>query len=92
MKQKLIFKITVDIAMTGALLFLMSYSMIGDMTHEILGTAMLVLLILHHILNVQWHKNLFKGRYTALRLLQLIEVNHAKTVTIFPVGSTARQP
>ena len=70
MNKKLIFKISVDVAMTGVLLFLMSYSMIGDLTHEILGTAMLVLLILHHILNVQWHKNLFKGKYTAFRTAQ----------------------
>lgn len=70
MNKKLIFKISVDVAMTGVLLFLMSYSMIGDLTHEILGTSMLVLLIIHHILNLQWHKNLFKGKYTAFRTAQ----------------------
>ena len=67
-----IFKISVDVAMTGVLLFLMSYSMIGDLTHEILGTAMLVLLIIHHILNLQWHKNLFKGKYTVFRIAQTV--------------------
>ena len=72
MNKKLIFKISVDVAMTGVLLFLMSYSMIGDLTHEILGTAMLVLLILHHILNKHWHKNLFKGKYTAFRTAQTV--------------------
>ena len=41
MNKKLILKISVDIAMTAILLFLMSYSMIGVMTHEILGTSML---------------------------------------------------
>ena len=48
MKPKQIIKIAADIAMTIALLFLIS----------------------HHILNGKWTKNLLKGKYTALRILQ----------------------
>ena len=65
MKPKLIIKILVDIGMTVALLLLMSYSLIGEAAHEWIGMGMFGLFIVHHILNVHWFKNLFKGKYTA---------------------------
>jgi len=45
----------------------MAYELIGQETHEILGLCMVSLFILHHAMNWQWHKNLFKGKYTAYR-------------------------
>ena len=74
MKPKLIAKILVDIGMTVALLMLMSYSLIGEEAHEWIGSTMFVLFIVHHILNIQWCKNLFKGRYTAFRTAQTLLV------------------
>ena len=47
-------RMTIDIAMTIVLIGLMAYSLIGTLTHEILGTAMFVLFIVHHILNRKW--------------------------------------
>ncbi len=44
-------KIAVDIAMTAVLLLLMTYELIGQVSHELLGIIMFVLFILHHILN-----------------------------------------
>lgn len=70
MKSKQIIKIAVDIAMTIALLFLMTYELIGQATHEWIGIGMFLLFITHHILNGRWTKNLLKGKYTALRILQ----------------------
>ena len=43
MKKKQI----VDIAMVAALPFLMTYELIGEATHEILGIAMLALVVAH---------------------------------------------
>lgn len=74
MKRKQIVKIAVDIAMTAVLLFLMTYELIGQVFHELLGIIMFVLFILHHILNSRWTKNLVKGKYTALRTLQTVLV------------------
>lgn len=74
MKPKLIVKILVDIGMTVALLMLMSYSLIGEAAHEWIGSTMFVLFIVHHCLNIQWCKNLFKGRYTAFRTAQTLLV------------------
>lgn len=70
MKQKL--KIIVDVFMTAALLLLMSYNLIGDVTHEIIGAATLVIFIIHHVLNRKWIKSIFKGRYTPFRILQTL--------------------
>ena len=42
---------TIDIAMTVLLPMMMAYSLIGEAFHEITGTALLVLFIVHHILN-----------------------------------------
>lgn len=60
--------------MTGVLLLLMTYELIGQLSHELLGIIMFVLFVLHHILNVRWMKNLIKGRYTTMRILQTILV------------------
>lgn len=65
-KRKL--QIAIDLAMTVLLPLLMAYEMIGSAVHEWLGMAMFLLFILHHILNFYWHKSLFKGHYTALRI------------------------
>lgn len=74
MKPKMIIKIITDIAMTAALLLLMTYGLIGEAAHEWIGASMFVLFILHHILNSHWNRNLFKGKYTAIRILQTILV------------------
>ncbi len=71
MKPKMIMKIFVDIAMTVILLLLMSYEKIGQEAHEWIGIAIFVMFIAHHILNHRWSRNLFKGKYTALRILQI---------------------
>lgn len=74
MKPKVIARMCVDIAMTAALLMLMSYSLIGEKAHEWIGSTMFVLFIIHHCLNIQWCKNLFKGKYTAFRTVQTMLV------------------
>lgn len=68
MKQKV--KICVDLAMTIALLFLMTYEMIGQSAHEWLGMGMFILFITHHLLNLHWCKNLFRGEYHPYRAVQ----------------------
>lgn len=71
MKPKTVIKLAVDVVMTLALLFLMGYHFWGEILHEWVGVGMLLLFIAHHILNGHWHKNLFKGKYEALRVLTL---------------------
>ena len=71
MNAKAKLKIVLDVAMTLALLFLMGYQLWGETAHEWAGAGMLVLFLAHHILNRGWHKSLFKGRYTPMRVFQI---------------------
>lgn len=72
MKLKQVIKIGIDILMTVALLLLMTYELLGAAAHEWIGTAMIVFLFAHHILNRKWYKNLFHGKYTAVRIVKII--------------------
>lgn len=73
MKGKI--KMTIDVLMTAALLFLMGYQFWGETAHEWVGAGMFVLFLLHHILNGSWHKNLFRGKYPPIRIfLTVIDV------------------
>ena len=70
MRQKQIAKIVTDILMSVILLLLMAYSMVGEAAHEWLGIGMFALFILHHVFNSRWSRNLHKGEYSPLRVLQ----------------------
>lgn len=68
-KMKKKSKLAVDILMTLTLLFLMGYQLWGETAHEWAGAFMLVLFLAHHVLNAAWHRNLFRGKYTGVRIL-----------------------
>lgn len=72
LELKMKIKMGIDFLMTGMLLLLMAYQITGQELHEWLGVGMLVLFLLHNILNIRWYGNLFKGKYTLLRVLQVI--------------------
>ena len=61
-----------DLTMTILLLFLMGYQFWGELFHEWAGTGMFVLFIAHHILNMKWYRDLFKGRYSPARIFWLL--------------------
>lgn len=71
MKKAAVLKIIVDALMTLTLLFLMGYQLWGEAAHEWAGAGMLVLFLIHHILNRNWYRSLFKGRFTPMRVLQI---------------------
>ena len=58
--------------MTVLLLFLMARQITGEVAHEWLGAGMFVLWIAHHILNRNWYSHLLKGKYTPVRVMQII--------------------
>lgn len=72
MKTKTIIKIAVDFGMTVLLLLLMAFMITGQKIHELLGTGMFLLFFVHNLLNFRWYKTLFKGRYTPIRIFQII--------------------
>lgn len=72
MKPKRAIKITVDILMTFSLMFLMGYQFWDEAAHEWVGVGLFVLFIVHHILNNNWYRSLFKGKYTPYRIFQIV--------------------
>lgn len=62
-------KMIVDILML--VLMILEYSKIytGQLLHEIFGIALLGLFIIHNVLNINFYKTLFKGKYNAQRLI-----------------------
>lgn len=67
MSKKVVFKITIDAIMTVLLVLLMGYMLIGEEFHEWIGLLTFILFLIHHILNMSWLKNIFKGKYTIQR-------------------------
>ena len=68
MKRKI--KILVDVLMFLLFLYLLSYRPgMGLMYHAVIGIAQLTLFILHHLLNLNWYKNIFRGKYRFRRIL-----------------------
>lgn len=65
-------RMIVDIGMVTLLPLLMAYSLIGEQFHEIAGTAMLILFIIHLLQNGKWLGAISKGRYNARRTFQTI--------------------
>lgn len=85
MKQKIKLKIGIDFAMTILLLFLMAYQITGQKLHEWLGSGMLLLFLIHNILNFKWYRNLQKGKYKPLRILQTI-INFSILISMLCLG------
>lgn len=71
MKIKAVKRI-LDSALVVTLLLLMSFHVTQQFAHEWIGVTMLALTILHQVLNRKYYSAIFKGKYTPLRVFQLI--------------------
>lgn len=88
MKTKATLKMMVDLAMTALFLGQMGYHMMDNRMHEWTGVTLLVLFILHHALNIGWHRSLARGRYTPERIL-LTVTNVLLTAAMLTVAVSA---
>lgn len=65
-------KMIIDITMYLLFIILMGHHITDNLIHEILGTILFVLFIVHHILNYRYYKTIFKGKYNAKRVFILV--------------------
>lgn len=72
----------IDALMVAFLPMLMAYSLIGETFHEVAGTIMFVLFLLHLWFHRKWWKALTKGRYTPYRVFITV-LNIALLVLMF---------
>ena len=62
-------KIIIDVLMYFLFIILMGHHITDNLIHEILGTILFVLFIVHHLLNYHYYKTVFKGKYYIKRII-----------------------
>ncbi len=67
-------RIIVDIAMAVLFVAVMATAIVQETPHEYLGIGLFVAVVAHVVLNRRWFKAIFRGRYNAVRVLQLVAV------------------
>ena len=80
MNKKIILKLTLDIVMTLLMIVLMGYNITGNLIHEILGIAVLVMIIIHNLLNIKWFISVFKGKQKNYKLKLKVIINLLLTI------------
>lgn len=58
--------------MAAGMLFMSGYHLWGGIAHEWVGAGIFALFIVHHILNLSFYKNFFKGKFSAYRITLII--------------------
>ena len=71
---KKVAKTAVDMLLAADLVAVMATALVEEVPHEYLGVALFVLMVAHIVLNRRYFTHLAKGRYTPLRVLQLLAV------------------
>ena len=65
--------ISVDVLMLVLFIYLMSYRVTRALgLHAILGAALFVLFVLHHVLNWHFYRSIFRGKYGFRRVLLIV--------------------
>lgn len=72
MRINVIIKRSIDTVMYILFLLLMGQCVLRGAVHEWLGISVGILFIAHNILNYRWYKTLLKGKYSAVRMVQLV--------------------
>ena len=72
MNRLMVIRLGVDLSMTVLMVVAMAYQVTGNMIHELVGTALLGLFILHNIFNRKWYKAIFSGKYNVRRILGVV--------------------
>lgn len=69
MKPLFLIRLALDFVAAGLLLAALAYNLMGNMVHEIIGSAMFALLIGHNLFNRRWYGTVLKGRAEARTLI-----------------------
>ena len=60
--------------MAALFIAVMATALVQEVPHEYVGIALFIAVIVHIVLNRRWFKALFRGRYNAVRVLQLVAI------------------
>jgi hypothetical protein len=65
-------RLVFDLIAAGLLLFGFSYWWLGNVAHEVAGTAMFLLLIMHNVFNRRWYGTIAKGAREPRSLFNIV--------------------
>lgn len=88
MNRKMLIKLIIDLIMTVLMLVEMAYNFTGNKFHELSGSSLFILFIIHNILNRRWYITIFKGKMNVRRTLN-ITVNILFLITMLAVMLSA---
>ena len=71
---KLALRIGVDAALALCFVAVMATALVQEAPHEYLGLALFALMVVHVVVNRRWFTALTRGRYSAVRVLQLVSI------------------
>lgn len=83
-----LFRLCLDLLAVSLLLAAMAYNWSGNALHEIMGTAMFLLLVSHNIFNRRWYGTIKKGRHEARGVVTKV-VNLSLLVTMLSLLVTS---
>lgn len=83
MNKKLLLKIILDIVMTAILIALMGLQVSGTLLHEILGIAVLLMIIIHNLLNIKWFYSVLTSKKKNYMTVAKVILNMLLTVVSF---------
>ncbi|WP_052421273.1 DUF4405 domain-containing protein [Paenibacillus sp. FSL R7-0273] len=69
-KPKMIIRLSIDTLMTVLFIIMMAYRLTGNTAHEWTGMTLFTLFIIHNVLNLNWYKAIFKGKYSVVRVIR----------------------
>lgn len=72
MSSVFLLRLTFDFIAAGLLLIGLSYWWLGNTVHEIVGTAMFLLVIVHNAFNGRWYGTISRGRREARGLINIV--------------------
>lgn len=72
MNTRLIIRITLALAAAGLFLLALAYWWQGNLFHEIVGSSLFGVLIVHNVFNRRWYGAVPRGRYDARRWVGLL--------------------
>ncbi|MQB41792.1 DUF4405 domain-containing protein [Rhizobium sp. ICMP 5592] len=72
MSSVFLLRLAFDVIAAGLLLIGLSYWWLGNTVHEIVGTAMFLLVIMHNVFNRRWYGTITRGRREARGLINIV--------------------
>jgi len=81
-------RLILDFASLALVVMCLAYWWLGNLSHELLGTALFALVIVHNVFNRRWYSNVVRNLADSQRLLNVVTIAClATTMAVMLVSS-----